>query len=414
MKLSGISERIRSNFRHSTLSFIFIIAYVNIFPLIFGPENSIVAVIFTIMMSASMVRDLTATPVKHLFLQSAVLVWMGIAAFLVTSLPALFSFLINFFTLLLILYAFTYEYSNHIYFPYILSYLFLIFISPVHAGQLPMRILGMLAGALSIMLYQWVMGRKRVQETARDVLTEMIDDICQYISQRTAGNPQKADLSAMRHKLCRLSRTVYERRQKTLCVSDADFSMRDAGRGLEHRMILIQEFPETLSGQDKIFLSEIVRLLNQMRIFLQQDGHVRPSLTAVPPLPVGPHRGKDNLLLLGKSLIILYGLCPGNVNKSVHFSKTHLSPLPFPVQPQKKVDRIPYLLCRCRVVSKEAARGTVPALVEVAGKQDDRLLCGGRHGIIRIIPFRDMLVALRIGNSGGDVAFQQLVIRRML
>ena len=109
MKLSGISERIRSNFRHSTLSFIFIIAYVNIFPLIFGPENSIVAVIFTIMMSASMVRDLTATPVKHLFLQSAVLVWMGIAAFLVTTLPALFSFLINFFTLLLILYAFTYE-----------------------------------------------------------------------------------------------------------------------------------------------------------------------------------------------------------------------------------------------------------------------------------------------------------------
>lgn len=214
MKLSGISERIRSNFRHSTLSFIFIIAYVNIFPLIFGPENSIVAVIFTIMMSASMVRDLTATPVKHLFLQSAVLVWMGIAAFLVTTLPALFSFLINFFTLLLILYAFTYEYSNHIYFPYILSYLFLIFISPVHAGQLPMRILGMLAGAVSIMLYQWVMGRKRVQETARDVLTEMIDDICQYISQRTAGNPQKADLSAMRHKLCRLSRTVYERRKK--------------------------------------------------------------------------------------------------------------------------------------------------------------------------------------------------------
>mgnify|MGYP000102065639 FL=1 len=96
MKLSGISERIRSNFRHSTLSFIFIIAYVNIFPLIFGPENSIVAVIFTIMMSASMVRDLTATPVKHLFLQSAVLVWMGIAAFLVTTLPALFSFLIIF------------------------------------------------------------------------------------------------------------------------------------------------------------------------------------------------------------------------------------------------------------------------------------------------------------------------------
>ncbi len=84
-----------------------------------------------------------------------------------------------------------------------------------------------------------------MQETARDVLTEMIDDICQYISQRTAGNPQKPDLSVMWHKLCRLSRTVYERRKKTLCFSDAGFSMIDAGRGLEHLMILIQEFPET-------------------------------------------------------------------------------------------------------------------------------------------------------------------------
>lgn len=223
-----------------------------------------------------MVRDLTATPGKHLLIQSTVLVWMGAAAYLVTALPAVFSFLINFFTLLLILYAFTYEYSSHMYFPYILSYLFLIFISPVHAGQLPGRLLGMLAGAISIMLYQWVMGRNRVRETARDVLSEMIDDICQYTAQRTAGNAQPPDLSAMRRKLCRLSRTVYERRKKALCVSDASFSLIDTGRGLEHLLILIQELPETLSEQDKIFLSEIIRLLNEMRIFLQQEGHSIP------------------------------------------------------------------------------------------------------------------------------------------
>ena len=180
----NITNVIKDNFRFSTLSFIFIIFYVNIFQILFDPENSIVGVIFTIMMSASMVRDLTATPFRHLFIQALVLVWMAAAAFWVSTLPAPLSFVINFITLLVILYAFTYEYSNHIYFPYILSYLFLIFISPVNAPQLPKRMLGMAAGAVSIMLYQWIMGRKRVVETAKDVLTEMIDDISLLIANR--------------------------------------------------------------------------------------------------------------------------------------------------------------------------------------------------------------------------------------
>ena len=135
----NIPDVIKDNFRFSTLSFIFIIFYVNIFQIIFGPENSIVGVIFTIMMSASMVRDLTATPFRHLMVQTLVLVWMALAAYWVSTLPAPLSFVINFITLLLILYAYTYEYSNHIYFPYILSYLFLVFISPVNVQQLPKR-----------------------------------------------------------------------------------------------------------------------------------------------------------------------------------------------------------------------------------------------------------------------------------
>ena len=74
----NIPDVIKDNFRFSTLSFIFIIFYVNIFQIIFGPENSIVGVIFTIMMSASMVRDLTATPFRHLMVQTLVLVWMAL------------------------------------------------------------------------------------------------------------------------------------------------------------------------------------------------------------------------------------------------------------------------------------------------------------------------------------------------
>lgn len=261
----------KEKFRSGTLSFLFIIAYVNIFQLIFGAENSIVGVIFAILMSASMVRDLTANPVRHLFTQTLVLVFMAFSAYLVNTAMAPLSFLINFITLLVILYTYTYEYSSHMYFPYILSYLFLIFISPVEKSQLSGRITAMVAGAVSIIIYQWFMGRKRVHETARDVLSEMIDDLGLYISFKLGETSKCPDLSSTRHKLCRLSQTVYDRRKKILCIKDASFSIIAAGRGLEHLMHLVRELPETLSQKDKLLLCAVRDQLKAYRSFLHQE-----------------------------------------------------------------------------------------------------------------------------------------------
>ena len=50
--------------------------------------------------------------------------------------PPLAALPVNPMAVFLILYAYTYEYTSHLYFPYILSYLFLIFISPVTPEQL--------------------------------------------------------------------------------------------------------------------------------------------------------------------------------------------------------------------------------------------------------------------------------------
>lgn len=281
-----IPGRIRERFRFGTISFLFIIAYVNVFPILFGPENSIVAVTFTILMSASMVRDLTATPVKHLLIQSLVLVWMALAAYLVNILPPPASFLVNFGTLMMILYAFTYEYSTHMYFPYILSYLFLIFISPIGGSQLPRRLLAMMAGAVSILLYQWAMGRNRMVETARDVLSEMTDGICDYISGILGGNGALPDIAGIHRRLCSLSRLIYERRKRVLCISEAGFSVVDAGRGLEHLLILLQELPPQLSPQDRALLLEIDGHLKNFRAFLHQEVSDLPEMNL--DGPAGP------------------------------------------------------------------------------------------------------------------------------
>lgn len=268
--LTTMMGTVKEKFRFSTLNFLFIIAYVNLFQWIFGPENSIVGVIFTIMMSASMVRDLTAAPVRHLVCQSGVLIWLVLAAYWVQVLAAPWSLFINFITILMILYAYTYEYSSHLYFPYLLSYLFLIFISPVSAGQLPLRICGMAAGALSIILYQFIMGRKRVVETARDVLVEMIDDIQEMIAYRLGEQEHGPQLSGARNRLIRLSQTVYDRRKRVLCISEASFSMISVGRGLEQLFLLVHELPDSLSDSEKNALMNAREQLEAFRGFLRQ------------------------------------------------------------------------------------------------------------------------------------------------
>ena len=277
-KILKAAEHVKGKFWPSTLSFLFIIIYVNVFPILFGPENSIVAVIFTIMMTASMVRDWTATPIRHLLIQSALLVWMALAAYWVTAWPQPASFLVNFLTLLAVLYLYTYEYSSHMYFPYILSYLFLVFISPVGAERLPSRLAAMVAGAVSIMAYQWLKGRRRVVLTARDVLSGMIDDVREAVRCKAGEEAGTADYRQMHHRLCVLSRTVYERRKRVLCISDAGYAMVAAGRGLEHLLILVEELPGEMTAQKRAFLSLLDGQLETFRHFLQQE------LTEIPPV----------------------------------------------------------------------------------------------------------------------------------
>lgn len=268
---TNAKKTIKKNFRFATLNFIFIILYVNIFQTIFGAENSIVGVIFVIMMSASMARDLTATPLKHLLLQATVLVLMAVSACAVTTLNPWVAAPINFLMVFFILYAYTYEHANHIYFPYILSYLFLIFILPITPDRLPVRVLGMLTGAVCIILYQLFMGRKRVHDTTRSGLIAIIDEAINCVQCLLEPNGSPDDLETVRSNLCKLSRMVYERRKKVLCISEASFAVVDAGRELENLIHLLYELEGSMTPERIQFLQKIVFYLEQFREYIQNS-----------------------------------------------------------------------------------------------------------------------------------------------
>lgn len=275
---NNMKTSITQNFRHATLNFLFILLFVNVFQKIFGMENSIVGVIFTIMMSASMVRDLTATPLRHLAIQSLVLFFMAGAACWVSNVAPLLALPVNFAMVFVILYTFTFEYTSHLYFPYILSYLFLVFISPVSPAQLPKRLLGVLAGAVCIIAYQWVNGRHRIVETARDVLVSMIERADGCIACLLSDRAIQKEPDQLRSDLCKLSKIIYDRRKKALCISDASFAMIDAGRGLENLCLLLYEWEKPLTRENRGLLQLIRYDLSAFGAFIQKQTVFLPVL----------------------------------------------------------------------------------------------------------------------------------------
>lgn len=268
--IGGVSGNIKKNFKSATLNFIFILSFISVFQAIFGAKNSIVAVIFTIMMSASMVRDLTAAPIKHLFIQMTILVLMAVSACAVVNLNPLAAMPINFIMIFVILYAFTYEYMTHLYFPYILSYLFLIFISPIKPDQLPVRVLGMCAGAVCIILYQLFMGRKRVNKTVEDVLITLTDHANHCAKCLLDGKELDKKPNKIREDLCKLSKMVYERRKGVLHISDAGFAVIDAGRGLENLILLLYEMDGPVTPVRAEFLRQVLSQLLAFKTYLQR------------------------------------------------------------------------------------------------------------------------------------------------
>ena len=269
--LKNAGKNIKENFKSYTLDFIFIVLFISVFQTVFGQENNIVGVILTILMASSMMRDLTSTPLKHLVIQSSVLVAMAVSACLVVILNPWIALIINFIMITIILYSFTYEYASNLYFPYILSYLFMIFIGPVTLEQLPKRVLSMLAGALCIMVYQFVKGRKRVVDTTRDSLTVIIDEalVCTQCLIDGAGKP--ADLEEVRKNLYKLCKMVYERRKRVLCVSDANFAMIDSARGLENLILVLYEMTGPITPDRIEILKKVKEKLKEFRAFVQRE-----------------------------------------------------------------------------------------------------------------------------------------------
>jgi len=139
--------------------FLLIIILVSIFKLLFGEENTLVGVTTVITILMLLGKNLTQKPLKNFAILLGLNLALGIGSFIAVKNIGL-GIIINFSTLSLIGYYFSYAMTKGLIVPYGLQYLFMLN-TPVDGDAFIKRIYALIFGAVIIMISQFIVNLKK-------------------------------------------------------------------------------------------------------------------------------------------------------------------------------------------------------------------------------------------------------------
>ena len=152
-------SNIKKNIISKTILFIAIMIFIAIFTSIFGEKNVPVGICTVIILLMLLGKDLTQKPIKNFFILLGINLGIGFGAYIAANNVWLGIF-IDFFTLSLIGYYFSYAMTKGLILPYGLQYLFLLN-GPVQGEVFAKRIWALVAGAVIIMISQFIVNAKK-------------------------------------------------------------------------------------------------------------------------------------------------------------------------------------------------------------------------------------------------------------
>lgn len=152
-------SNVKKNIISKTILFIGIITFIVIFKSIFGEKNVPVGVCTVIALLMLLGKDLTQKPIKNFLILLGLNLGIGLGSYISANNIWLGIF-IDFFTLSLIGYYFSYAMTKGLILPYGLQYLFLLS-GPVQGEVFTKRIWGLVAGAVIIMISQFIVNAKK-------------------------------------------------------------------------------------------------------------------------------------------------------------------------------------------------------------------------------------------------------------
>ncbi|MGL5416342.1 MAG: FUSC family protein [Clostridium sp.] len=236
--------------------FLIILIFVIGFQSVFGDTNSVIAVMSITGLLMFLGSDLTGEPVRNAVSLIIMYLLIGVGAF-IASTNMYLAIPINLIVIFIISMRFCHILKSPMYTPFTLLYLFLL-TEPISGHQLPLRIMALVVGALSIMLPQFIVNKNKIQKATSGVLKGYIGLIIQKIDLIQEGkSSEEIDKQAfiMANKLKDI---IYDKKEKGFYISNEGKKSLNFLVSLEKINLLILRVDK---NEGKITLNKIKEFL---------------------------------------------------------------------------------------------------------------------------------------------------------
>ena len=248
-----------------TILYVFIMAFVITFKIIFGDKNILVGVmgITAILMLTQI--NLTVSPGKNLVKLLIINLGIGIFTYL-ANLNIWAAIPINFIGIFVIAYTFYYNLKSPVYLPFTLQYMFLL-ATPITAAELPMRLLSLLVAPIGIMLIQFVVNKNKTTKVGN----KLIGNICNDLIKKINNNDKKEDINkAIKSNANEFRKIIYDNRKD-------NFYVTEEGRIKLNIVVILEKLSNLLdeSTNNKQLLNDLIVCLQELKYSLGKEDNLK-------------------------------------------------------------------------------------------------------------------------------------------
>ncbi|WP_297522465.1 FUSC family protein [uncultured Clostridium sp.] len=250
----------KKNIVNNTILFVVIIAFINIFNMMFGDINSVVGV--TVITSGLILlqRDLTGAPVENLINLIAINLFTGIFAY-IASINLWIGIPINFIALFVVGYFFSSNLKEPVVIGFGLQYLFMLF-TPVSGREFGLRLISLVFGAFFIMGLQLLANKNKLKKSFKSIFVGVLSDLISSLESEAKVYDSATE------KINKLKKIVYEGRKKSFYLCDEGKRVTNIIYLLERLNIIFENKEDIQEGE---FNKHVSKCLLNLKIGIENN-----------------------------------------------------------------------------------------------------------------------------------------------
>ncbi|WP_297521794.1 FUSC family protein [uncultured Clostridium sp.] len=244
---------------NNTILFIFIMAYIFSFKFVFGDINILIAVMSITGLLMYLGRDLTGDIKRNSIGIIGFYILIGISSFISAS-HIWIAIPLNFLVVFLISYSFGHVLKSPMYIPFTLLYLFLL-AYPVTISAMPLRLLALIIGAISIILPQFLINKNKIEKSGTKIFSNLIDLLSNKVILLEDGQAT-TEINSNIEKLClTLKNIIYDKKSKHFYITSNGQHRLDLLVAIEKINLLLDKSSVKTNIELIIHVKSVIKIL---------------------------------------------------------------------------------------------------------------------------------------------------------